>query len=105
MLQIEIEPSYPGALDAIIDGGTVATDGGALQFHERRQLGFGFGEAVVFLLDRASDPAANIALSLLASWLYDTLKDRARKLRIGGRAVAMQPAAIEAALERELGKD
>ena len=74
-----------------------APDGVSLVYEgmiERR--GLDFPTTVQFLVQHIDD----VAIALFSSWLYDKLKDRARRLRANGQEIQLTPEAVRRIFER-----
>ena len=84
-------------------GSTTETPGnGSLMVREMSfRKGFGVHETLVLVLTTGRD----VVVSVLASWLYDRLKGRARSLRVDGRDVEISDEAVRIAIAEAIDKE
>lgn len=92
-IEFEIETTTNGALKGIFDAVEIRdgleirspNDEASLTVKDYKLAhGFGLGEIATMTWNFLMSPIGALAISLAANWLYDTLKNRTRKISYGG---------------------
>lgn len=106
-MHLEIESSaanIPSVLFGSADprvGDSISIPGGATLSYSSSASRRGFGPGAAYVTEFVITFASGVASSMVASWLYDNIKNRITRLSIDDRPISISEESLREILERE----